>query len=288
MLAVHKCALNEIPGRQRGLGLLLFVFVISSFMMTFLGVLSLGIAKQAAAMKGEARQAYFEEAAGKVRAYYEGEHIYFADGRDISEAQLFRELGLERRYRARLYLTGYLESPGEGLKYRNLHFWMPGDGDPDDAIVTSTEVLFPEGSRSDTYVADGLLLAREALGTTLEKMERIAENMRSRAEHLLARDPAHNLYRNYFLADGCPQSEFPGDILPDSIRCTNGSYVMAENAEVGPALGMLSSDLLDAWGNPIHLSNTVDANTRSIPFTAILSVTTPWGRVLTYTVYQKI
>lgn len=274
--------MRYVPNRKREAGIATLPLLVMALGMVLIAVL-LGTAMSTAkslsnSFKSQQRE-YMMEVQAKVASWYERNlGIESGTGFTIDSAQLFAELGVERRYSVRLVISPQLDdgtvryhkvavvSPGTSASGNN----ASGFGSYDLAGVYTA----PDGFALVEF--DGKSSQRRSLAETNSKLAKIAEVLEQYVAVRISEDANTDSTNNYFrpLRD-C------NHVGARDLPCTNGAVNVATFFQSGALLGMSDgAPKQDSWGGDIKVNNDADDPTGSAPFTMTITALTPWGQEL--------
>jgi hypothetical protein len=155
----------------------------------------------------------------------------------------------------------------EGIAYRVIAAWLPGEGDT--SMLEPATGRFTPSSGTRWIVVSGFDLQAAALVETRARLDRLARQLEAAYRARLLSDPSRDATVNRFRAVRCSAPS------PGELPCID-EYVTIDVSGLASAAGLDPLLAANAWGAPIEVSNGIDASL-VIPFSMALRTATPWG-----------
>jgi hypothetical protein len=297
--------------KQEGFGLLAMVTAILAVAVAFVIGYETTLAQKVKNNAYVAKMAYLQQVESGIQDFY-AQHAFALDqagmGNPYTAQDLLSHSGEPSRYEVQAALSNVLQDPS-GVAYRVLVLYTPSDTDsvnPPDLSRFSTQGVFsscqsvasPCAQRA-YVVFSSLELERKLTRGTEKRLDDIAAKAQVYFADRRQLDPEKDITRNYF---NSPYGSCNGSPLDlgcfDSFDSGSGSNALATQNTDGSwsltatakNLGASLYDVLDAWGNPIQVSNnTADIDTflgksltspQSPPFMMLFRAYTPGGAYL--------
>ena len=214
----------------------------------------------------QVQQAYLDEVRAALLGWYVRELAQVDRRPEAPEpAAVLREAGIAPRWGLRLATSERLER--EGIAYRVLAAWLPGEGDAS-ALDPATGQFTPS-SGARWITVSGFDLQAGAMAETRARLDRLARHLESAYRARLLSDPSRDATVNRFRAVRCAAP------AAGELPCID-DYAALDASGLALAVGLERLLLSNVWGASIEASNGVDASP-VMPFSMALRTTTPWG-----------
>jgi hypothetical protein len=215
------------------------------------------------------RQAYLDEVRAALLEWYARELGRIDRTADAPEpGTLMREAGIAPRWGLRLAASARIER--DGIAYRMIAAWLPGEGDA--SLFEPASGRFTPSGATHWIVVSGFPLQRAAVEESRARLDRLARHLEMAYRARLLSDPSRDVTVNRFRALRCPAP------AAGELPCL-ADYVPVANSGLSQAVGLDPLLSENAWGGPIEASNGVGASQEN-PFSMALRTATPWGSVL--------
>lgn len=232
---------------------------------------------------------YLDAAINNAKLWYQREALTLElSGRTPNESEILQKIAPDHKYGLRAQVSNQLGLPcttsafGTCAPYRVIAIWLPpisatdtsafdlsnGSFTPDPATLASgTSRLF----NSMAYQQGLMVQMNESLKRTAIRIQNFA-----RAQQNFA---GFTSFDNFLRSSDCSQ--------PNSMHlpCID-TYTPITSTTVPSMLGLADSELMTPWGDVIHISNLINSNTTSLPYSLSIQATSPWGQTAVLQVQQ--
>jgi len=249
------------------------VLAMVAVVVTLAGAVVAGWATLATRAQSDAlaqvQQAYMEEVRAALLGWYARELARVDRTPEAPDpGTLMREAGIAMRWGLRLAASERIAR--DGIGYRVIAAWLPGEGDAS-ALDPASGRFTPSGTRR-WIVVSGFDLQSAAVDETRARMDRLARHLESAYRARLLADPSRDVTVNRFRALRCSAP------AAGELPCID-DYTPVASSGLPQAAGLDPLLLANAWGGAIEASNGADAS-QVIPFSMALRTATPWGAAL--------
>lgn len=248
------------------------ILMLSTSLMIYFSFIS-ALSIKEAGMDAEKRLEWVRDAQQKIDYWY-GLNKAVIDSQvgPVSESSVLDGAGITLKYGAQFASSNRLSS--SGIEYHNIVFWIPVDGASGTGLNLSTGEFNP-GTLSggaiaptDFAMVHGLDVQTQAYLDSVAVARQVASKFELYFRAKIAADPDGDEGINYYRAAYCPTPV--GGELP----CVDTATDILSSGMQG-AVGLLSSDVVDAWGQSVQVTNLA-----GIPpgdSAILISTSTPWG-----------
>ena len=217
----------------------------------------------------QAQQAYLDEVRAGLLGWYARELALIDRGGEPPDpATALRGAGVAVRWNLRVAASERLVR--DGIAYRVIAAWLPGEGDA--SMLEPVSGRFTPSAGARWILVSGFDLQAAALVETRARLDRLARQLEAAYRVRLFSDPSRDATVNRFRAVRCAAPS------PGELPCIDDYAAVDVSGLVGAA-GLDPLLAANAWGAPIEVSNGIDASP-VIPFSMALRTATPWGGTL--------
>ncbi len=276
--------------RQRGAAFLLVVTMLLGAMLVLAGSFRARVVHQAQVTFDQDQRQYLDTVIKNSHHWYQRVALSIeVTGDTPTEADLLQQIAPERKFGVRAAISSRLGLPcsttasfGSCVPYRVIAVWLPPISSPDTTTFNQANgTLAPDpavAAAGTTRIFDtklyqqGLMVQiSELLKTTASRLQNFA-----RAQQSVIGSPS---FENYFRSSDCARA------ISGHFPCVD-TYQPITSTTIPSMLGMPNSDFQTPWGDVVQISNLLDSNNSSMPFSLSIKASSPWGQTVSYQVQQ--
>jgi type II secretory pathway pseudopilin PulG len=263
--------------RQRGSAFILFVVVLAVIGVSMiLGATTLQ-ADTVANHVAEQRQDYLHRSTQQIERWYQS-HLAIVDLNDDPPAiaSILSEAGFASQFGAKVAVS-QRQFNGD-TAYRVFVVWIP-NAMPDTSAFNNATGQFTPAPGVQYALLNGLSLQSAAMSATRNTINAAAislENYFTARTELNGKDVSVNQFR--------PDTACSGTVagFPCIDTYTDASAIDWSMTGIDPVR------LVDAWGNPLEVSNLLDSQTTNPPYSMSIRAKTPFGTFITMSAIQRL
>lgn len=187
----------------------------------------------------------------------------------LPAGQLWSQLGIEPRPMLRLGISDRVN--GSEVRFRRFAVWLKR-GEPDPTIFDVATGSLAPGQGVIYRIVDGEAIQGALLEETLVRMKRFGQQLERRFRAKFEGDPLRSLSVNHFRPVG-PACSAGMDDIPCIDTHTNAALA----ADFAALISVDAAVLVNAWGEPLTVSNREDSRWTAPPYSMAIRSTLPWG-----------
>lgn len=276
--------------KQRGAAFLLVVTMLLGAMLVLAGTFRAHVVHQARMTFEQDQRQYLDAVLKNAHAWYQRVSLSMeVTGQTPTEAELLQQIAPERRFGVRALISNRLNTScptsaafGSCVPYRVLVIWLPPISATDQTVFNQAngvfvpdQTVFAAGTARifDTKLYQQGLTVQisELLKSTAGRLQNFA-----RAQQGVIGAPS---FENYFRSRDCARA------VSGYLPCID-TYQPITSTSIPTMLGMPESEFKTPWGDVVQISNLLDSNNSTVPFSLSIRASSPWGQTMTYQVQQ--
>lgn len=252
-----------------GTALVATISIIVAIYMSF----AYGVSIKARNRLDERRNEWIQETQKQLSAWYvRNANTIESNSAAIPVSDILAGAGIRIDFGAQVASTAQLAA--NGIAYHSIAIWLPADG------ATGTGLNMTDGSfnvgtlangtpaPTKYALANGLMIETAAYVGTIKKMRRDASKLEAYFNARFLSDPNGDTAENYYRAADCTSP------MDGQLPCID-AYTPLASSGIMNTVGFSADDAIDAWGNPISVSNLDGVPAGQIAISLVS--TTPWG-----------
>jgi hypothetical protein len=286
----HQIPKGNPAHNQSGAAFLLLVTMLLGAMLVLAGSFRAHVVHQARVTFEQDQRRYLDDVLENAHHWYQRDSLSMeVTGQTLTEAELLQQIAPDRRFGVRALVSNRLNTScpsdavfGNCVPYRVLVIWLPPISSIDQTTFNQANGAFvPDQSvlaAGTTRIFDTKLYQQ---GLTVQ----ISELLKSTAGRLqnFARAQQSVIgtssFENYFRSKDCSRA------VAGFFPCID-TYQPITNTSIPGMLGMTESDFKTPWGDVVQISNLLDSNNATVPYSLSIRASSPWGQTITYQVQQ--
>lgn len=276
--------------RQRGAAFLLVVTMLLGAMLVLAGSFRARVVHQAQMTFEQDQRLYLDTVIKNSHSWYQRVALSIeVTGDTPTEIDLLQQIAPERKFGVRAAISSRLGLPcsttasfGSCVPYRVIAVWLPPISSADTTTFNQANgTLSPDpavAAAGTTRIFDTKLYQQGQMVQISELLKKTASQLQNfaRAQQSVIGSPS---FENYFRSSDC------GRAKSGHLPCVD-TYQPITRTTIPTMLGIPDGDFQTPWGDVVQISNLLDSNNASLPYSLSIRASSPWGQTVSYQVQQ--
>lgn len=282
---------RQLHHQQKGAAFLLVVALLLGATLILAGSFRSRVVRQVELNLSRDQSTYLDAVIKNAHDWYQREALTLEVlATTPTESELIQKIAPDYKFGLRALVSNQQGLPcastatfGTCAPYRVIAIWLPPVSAPDtSSFDISTGSFIPDPtvlSAGSSRLFNTMLYQQGLMVQINETLKLTAARIQNftRAQQNLA---GYASFQNFLRSSDCTS--------PNAMHlpCID-TYTSITSTTIPSMLGLPDSDFITPWGDVIQISNLVDSNITSMPYSLSIKASSPWGQTTTLQVQQS-